>query len=380
MKQAGIIISQLTPPGRGAVASILVSGPDAIALVSRHFSPASGKSLLELPVGRVVFGSFRSLADAAEEVVVGLHGKNHVEIHCHGGAFAAAAVMKALAKEGATIVPWQQIAEHMEPDRIAAEARVALAAARTEKTAAILLEQYHGALRKCVKGIEAAIEGQSESHTTSIARLERLLALAHLGKHLTQPWRVFIAGAPNVGKSSLMNALIGYRRSIVFDQPGTTRDLLTAVTALDGWPVELVDSAGLRESDDALEAAGVARAAAGMAEADLVLWVEDATTTDSTVVTEHIPKSSSIIIVKNKADLLPASALLQEADELAVSALTGQGLNRLCQRIIEQLIPVPPVRGEAVIFTQRQEQAIQEAATALAAGDSSLAVTWLRSL
>src|SRR5437870_4691102 len=98
MKLAGIIVSQLTPPGRGAVASILVAGPDAIELVSRHFSPASGKSLNELAVGRVVFGSFRSLADAAEEVVVGLHGRDHVEIHCHGGALAAAAVMKALAK------------------------------------------------------------------------------------------------------------------------------------------------------------------------------------------------------------------------------------------------------------------------------------------
>lgn len=380
MKLAGIIISLLTPPGRGAVASILVAGPGASELVSRHFSPASGKSLLELPLGRVIFGSFRSLTDAAEEVVVGLHDKDHVEIHCHGGALAAAAVMKALASQGATIVPWQQVAERVESDRIAAEARVALAAARTERAAAILLEQYHGALRKCVMEIAAAIEGQPESHTTSIARLARLLALAPLGKHLTHPWRVFIAGAPNVGKSSLMNALVGYQRSIVFDQPGTTRDLLTAVTALDGWPVELVDSAGLRESDDALEVAGVARATAGIAEADLVLWVKDATTTGPPVVTEHIPKNSSVIIVKNKADLLPASASQQVADEVVVSALTGQGLDRLCQRIVEQLVPVPPARGEAVVFTQRQEQAIQEAATALSSGDGRRAATWLRSL
>lgn len=380
MKLAGIIISQLTPPGRGAVASILVAGPGAIELVSRHFSPASGKSLLELPIGRVVFGSFRPLEDAVEEVVVGLHDKDHVEIHSHGGAFASTAVMKVLASQGATIVPWQQVAERAESDRIAMEARVALAAARTEKTAGVLLEQYQGALRRCVQEIATAIEGQPESHITSIARLQRLLALAPLGKHLAQPWRVFIAGAPNVGKSSLMNALVGYQRSIVFDQPGTTRDLLTAVTALDGWPVEVIDSAGLRESDDALEAAGVARATAGIAEADLVLGVEDATTTGLTVVAEHTPKNSSVIIVKNKADLLPASASLPVVDELVVSALTGQGLDRLCQRIVEQLMPFPPARGEAVIFTQRQEQAIQEAATALSSGDGRLAVTWLRSL
>ena len=380
MKLAGIIISQLTPPGRGAVASILVAGNGALELVSRHFSPASGKSLSELPVGRVVFGSFRSLTDTTEEVVVGLHGKDHVEIHCHGGALAAAAVMKVLAKEGAVIVSWQHVAEHIEPDRIAAEARIALAAARTEKTATILLEQYRGALRNCIEEIAAPLESEPESHAASLSHLQRLLALAPFGKHLTQPWCVFISGAPNVGKSSLMNALVGYQRSIVFDQPGTTRDLLTAVTALDGWPVELVDSAGLRESDDALEAAGVARATAGIAEADLVLWVEDATTTDPTVVTEHIPKNSSVIIVKNKADLLTASASPQAADEVVVSALTGQGLDHLCQHIVQQLIPFPPVRGEAVIFTQRQEHAIQEAATALSSGDSRLAAKWLRSL
>jgi len=112
----------------------------------------------------------------------------------------------------------------------------------------------------------------------------------------------------------------------------------------------------------------------------VVLWVEDATTTGPTVVAEHTPKNSSVIIVKNKADLLTASASPQVADEVAVSALTGQGLDRLCQRIVEQLIPVPPVRGEAVIFTQRQEQAVREAATALSSGDGRVATTWLRRL
>ncbi len=376
MKLAGIIIAQLTPSGRGAVASILVAGPGTIDLVNRIFSPASGQPLGELPVGRVVFGSFQSLSDAAEEVVVGLHGPEQVEIHSHGGAFAAAAVMNVLAAKGAKIVPWQQVAEHLEPDRVVAEARVALAAARTEKTAAILLGQYHGALRKCLEEIAAGIERQPDNLVPPLARLHRLLVLAPLGEHLTQPWRVFIAGAPNVGKSSLMNALVGYQRSIVFDQPGTTRDLLTAVTALDGWPIELVDSAGLRESIDALEAAGVARAAAGMAEADLVLWVEDATS--ASVACPQL--GVGVLIVRNKSDLLPPGVSFTDRDLLGVSALTGQGLDQLCQRIVQQLVPTVPARGEAVLFTPRQEQAIQNAVTALSAGDSRLAVAWLRSL
>src|SRR5690606_16577637 len=88
-------------------------------------------------------------------------------------------------------------------------------------------------------------------------RLAALVDRAPLGLHLTRPWHVALAGAPNVGKSSLLNAVLGYGRAIVFDQPGTTRDVLDAVTAIDGWPVRLTDGAGLRESVDALEAAGV---------------------------------------------------------------------------------------------------------------------------
>ncbi|MCE9527461.1 MAG: 50S ribosome-binding GTPase [Planctomycetales bacterium] len=384
MNLTGTIISQLTPSGRGAVASILVAGPQAAEYVSRHFSPASGKAFAELPIGRVVFGSFRSLEAAAEEVVVGLHAPEHLEIHCHGGAFAAAAVMKRLAQEGATIVPWQQVAELFEPDRIAAEARVALAEARTEKMAAILLDQYHGALRKCLEEIASYLERQPDnSLSMPIARLQRLLDLAPLGQHLTQPWRVFIAGAPNVGKSSLMNALVGYQRSIVFDQPGTTRDLLTATTALDGWPIELVDSAGLRESQDAIEAAGVARATAGLADADLVLWVEDATRTadtDPRVARPRLCVGVLELVVRNKADLLPIGAPPQTADAIAISARTGQGLDQLCQQIIQRLIPAPPTRGEAILFTARQENAVREAAAALSSGNSQVAAALLRSL
>jgi tRNA modification GTPase len=208
------------------------------------------------------------------------------------------------------------------------------------------------ALRKC-GGSDGGGESHSDDRRAPLARLQHLLALAPLGRHLTRPWRVFIAGAPNVGKSSLMNALVGYQRSIVFDQPGTTRDLLTAVTALDGWPVELVDSAGLRESEDALEAAGVARATAGMAGADLVLWVEDATERAEVA---HPRLCVGVLVVKNKADLLPAGAIPSDSDALAVSALTGQGLDKLCQRIVEQMLPIPLAPGEGVIFTQRQEQ------------------------
>jgi tRNA modification GTPase len=383
MNFTGTIISQLTPSGRGAVASILVAGPHAAELVSRHFSAASGKTLYELPSGRVVFGTFSSLEAAAEEVVVGLHLPNQLEIHCHGGALAASAVMKRLAQEGAEAVPWQRVAELTEPDRIAAEASVVLAEARTEKTAAILLEQYHGSLRRCICEVISQLEEGLVNVPAATSRLERLLDLAPLGRHLTSSWRVFIAGAPNVGKSSLMNALVGYQRSIVFDQPGTTRDLLTATTSLDGWPIVLVDSAGLRDSEDALEEAGVARATAGLADADLVIWVEDATKpadTERGMARPQLGVGVLEFVVKNKADLVPEGVLPPDAKAIAVSALTGQGLSQLCQRIVERLIPNPTLPGEAILFTSRQENAVRAAVEAISSGNSASALTWLRTL
>jgi tRNA modification GTPase len=375
MNQSGIIISLLTPPGRGAVASILVAGSGAIELVSRFFSPASGRTLGEFSLGRVAFGSFRSLEDAAEEVVVGLHAQDHVEIHCHGGPFAAAAMMKTLGRGGAEETGWEQVADRFQPDCIAAEAQVALASARTEKTALVLLDQYHGALRNCLAEAASAIESQIADITDSLARLEHLLTLAPLGRHLTQPWRVFIAGPPNVGKSSLMNALVGYQRSIVFDQPGTTRDLLTATTALDGWPIEFVDSAGLREGAGLLEAAGIARAESGLAAADLVLWVQDATQPAG-----DPPRASSSLIVNNKADLLSGASDLRKSTQLTVSAVTGFGLDELCRQIVQRIVPVPPARGEAVLFTERQDCLVADAVAALREKRGAEAIALLRSL
>src|SRR5262249_19824288 len=157
-------------------------------------------------------------------------------------------IVKDLVSAGARQRDWQKSIEADEPNPIRRAARTAIAEAITMRTAAILLDQYHGALETEIDAIHSSLRASPPEKDTAACRLEALLGRASIGLHLVRPWRVTIAGPPNVGKSSLLNALAGFERAIVFDQPGTTRDVLTVLTAIDGWPIELADTAGWRES------------------------------------------------------------------------------------------------------------------------------------
>ena len=348
--------SILTPAGRGAVATVAVHGPQAAELVARRLVVGE-KQPPTLDLGRIRLRQFRGLAGSTEELIVVVISPEDVEIHCHGGPAAANAIAEALAAEGAQRIDWQQWAELVDDDPIRAEARLALAEARTERTCAILLDQYRGALAAALAQIEQLLDaGQRQAAQERLARLQ---SLAPCGSHLTRPWQVVLAGAPNVGKSSLINALVGYQRAIVFDQPGTTRDVLAAATAVDGWPVELMDTAGLRGPVDALEAAGIEQTRRQLAQADLVLAIEDVSLPSAPA--NELPASA--IAVLNKCDLLSASLreqrLAQSPHACLVSAKTGEGLDQLCAAISRQLVPAIPLPGEAVPFTPRQLDLIE---------------------
>lgn len=380
----------LTPPGRGAIASVGVRGVGAIGLVSRLFTPASGKPLTRFFLGSVVFGRFRTAAAAPEELVVGLLeqdellGQDEVEIHCHGGTAAAEAVLTALVAEGCQRIPWEEWIRQQDLDSTASAALIALAEVRTERTAAILLDQMRGALGAALDGILRDLEG--EKLPAAQRRLDELLARADLGRHLTQPWRVVLTGLPNVGKSSLINALLGYQRAIVHEMPGTTRDVLTATTAIEGWPVELADTAGLRQSVDAIEAEGVARALQEVASADLVIEVIEATA--AWTGGERLYKGTGDrgqgtgcdpLIVHNKCDLAAPPNDGRPAG-LAVSAKTGEGIDRLCQAIAQRLIPQSPTSGAAVPFTERQIARLRDVQARIAKGDVQAALRAIQSL
>jgi len=362
----------LTPAGRGAVASVLVQGAEATELVSRFFFAASGRDLVSFPTRRIVFGRWGG--DVGEEVVVCRRRVDEIEIHGHGGEAAVGAILDSLKSVGCEIVSWQEWSErqarHGDRDRFKAQALVALSQARTERTAAILLDQYQGALRR---EFENARQAMTAGETQRAEQMLRdMLQWSELGRHLVEPFRVVLAGRPNVGKSSLINALVGYTRALVYDQPGTTRDVVSAQTALAGWPVELSDTAGLRETADPLEAVGVARTHERLATADLVVLVFDASQ-PWTVVDDGLCRDwGSAVVVHNKSDLMGRpSFVCEKPPGIWTSTVTGEGIRELELALAERLTPRVPAAGAAVPFLREHIVAIEGALEAIATGKAN---------
>jgi tRNA modification GTPase len=175
-----------------------------------------------------------------------------------------------------------------------------------------------------------------------------------------------------------MNRLLGYQRSIVFDQPGTTRDLLSAPTAFEGWSMELTDTAGLRESEHAIEMEGVSRATKMLAEADLTVLAFDATSDWDARQEQLLASHPKALLVVNKCDLRDAPPA--DARLLATSALTGAGMAGLVQQILKRLVQCELVSGDAVPFTLRQVHAINAVCVAIDEGQVSFAIDTLNNL
>ncbi len=366
-------VIELTPAGRAAVAVLLVAGPEAVEIVDKCVHRRDDRKLREFPVDRVLVGRWGS--PGGEELLVCRRSEDRVEIHCHGGAAAIREVIDRLCERGCEPIRWQDWLQETAADPIRAAAQVALAEAPTARTAAVLLDQFDGALADALR---AALDAVAASDwQTATATLDAVLGQRGVGLHLTTPWRVVLAGRPNVGKSSLMNALVGFQRAIVCDLPGTTRDVVTAVTAIDGWPIQLADTAGLRETRDEIESAGVERAAAAVGDADLVLLVDDAWGDGEIVVPTRVP----LLRVLNKIDLLPASpALAKRRFGVRTSVETGAGIAELVAAVGAALVPTPPAAGAAVPFTAEQVKCFQAALAAARQRDAAAVLSSLRPL
>ena len=312
-------VAVLTPPGTGAIATLEVAGGQAWEIVRKIFRPANGKPLPESPVlHRTWFGT---IGDEVILAVKQIEPEPVMEIHSHGGPQVVKWLLQQFEQSGAKPADERP--------------REAIARARTLRAASILLDQSHGAFVRAVRDYLA---------TDSPQILERLASLAPLGRHLVEPWKVVVAGAPNVGKSSLVNAIAGYRRSVVSPTAGTTRDVVTTFVALDGWPVELADTAGLRRAADSHEASGIELARRFLRGADLVVWLLDGGESNPVWPTEGEP-----LVAANKADRPLAFEAPTELPR--VSAATGEGVPELIDAIVHRLVPVIPLPGEAVPYT-----------------------------
>jgi tRNA modification GTPase len=321
-----------TPFGEGAIALLRMSGPDAVAIAQKVFRPARpGVCLAELPprvqhLGRIMEGE-----SVVDEVLLTIFrapasytGQEMVEIACHGGILVTRRLLGLLLNSGARAAGPGEFSQRAflngKMDLTQAEAVMDLIKAQTDLALRAATEQLEGRLGNRVREIrdgllellahvEAFIDFPDEDidPETGSALLGRLalarqqighlLQTADQGRVLREGVRTVIYGSPNVGKSSLLNLLLGYERAIVSDIPGTTRDTIEEVINLRGIPLRLVDTAGVRESSDVIEQQGIARTLRHLERADLVLHVVDASQPPSETI------NPAHLVILNKIDL-----------------------------------------------------------------------------
>ena len=362
-----------SPPSRSA-------DRKRFTVVSKSFTPISGGPVDAEPAAeffnRLRYGRWNG--PAGEETIVCVIDGESVEIHCHGGIAAAQAILSSLVDAGCEAIAWNELLLVTERDPIRRAALHAMPHATTERAAAILLDQYAGALRHKIEQTLEAIRGRD---FTQVQRsIGEMLTNARIGRHLVEPFRVVLVGEPNVGKSSLANTLMGYHRAIVHETPGTTRDAVTAITAIDGWPVELVDTAGMHASSNTVERAGIARAHEQARSADLVLLVVDRSVVASGAESTLRTAWPNILVVYSKCDLPPASGRPDNEADCTTSATMRAGIPELLAKIAQRLAPSVPAAGAAVPFSPPQWQAVEAAACHLQVADYKSAEKALKSL
>jgi tRNA modification GTPase len=349
---AETLASRLTPAMPAGIATISVRGPGAVAKVVA----ASGWQVREPQPNRVYYAlwpvdlSADPLASGQyvkEQVVLCLRHSESIDIHCHGGHAVCRAILNSLAHSGCRIVNTEDWCSELGCP-IARQAEHALPLARTDKAAALILAQMNGSLRGEIEQIISLLEAKPSDVRPAWEALRHLISTYDFGQHLVTGWSIVLAGPPNVGKSSLINAIAGQSRSIVHAMAGTTRDWLEAETAIDGWPVTLTDTAGIRESAEALEREGITRALERIRTADLLILVVDASI-GWTATHEEIAAAATApkLICVNKFDLLQGSS---EWQSLAENDDTNFDINALTSQRLEQF-GIPLTFADRVVAT-----------------------------
>ena len=338
-----------------------------------HNAPQQFPSTHVLPptmsIGRICYGRWNG-----EDLVVVRTSVRTWEIQCHGGTVAVNRICSDLFRDG--VLNGDVDTEAVSPDTgvraAAVEAellasvqaivqkaiRTRLANARSRRTAGLILAQASNSL--CHDLMMTLDSPHKEADAVTAIR-QRLAYWQDVADHLTEPWCVVFAGAPNVGKSSLLNSIAGMERSIVCDQPGTTRDVVEVDGIIDGWPFRFVDTAGLWEgSDDQIEELGIQQSYLAASQCDVLCLVLD-DGSDAAALMDRLALANGpkrIVLVRNKSDLMTEpdfdqppcrnSLALSGLALIHVSARTGHGLPELLQRIRQCVVPQQPDRDTAL--------------------------------
>jgi tRNA modification GTPase len=397
--QADTIIALSTPPGVGALAVIRLSGPGSREVVE----PLLVEKIGWAP-GRAVYRTLRQGDAVLDDVVLtfwqaprSFTGEDTVEISCHGNPRIVDSIVRAALELGARAArPGEFTQRAFLNDRLSltqAEGLLDLLYAPTERARASaramkegklgqalessrrelidLLSHLEASLDFAEEGIEPRVGPEFAARVEKLAgELTALLKTAPLGRLLHEGALVALVGEPNVGKSSLLNALLREDRAIVAPTPGTTRDLIEATCNVRGLPLRLVDTAGQRDSTDPVEIEGTRRARALLPQARLLLHVVAAE--QPFVFSKlELPDDVPCLLVANKSDLGPHPSLPPEA--IPVCALTGEGLDRLEAQIESALCGKSHETEAELAINARQEAALQRAVTALEQARANLA-------
>ncbi len=405
--QAGETISAIaTARGKGALAILRTSGPAAVAV---HRGIWRGADLDSLPQATQRFGRIVVGGEVVDEVLLtrfhtphSYTGEDCIEITCHGGEVVTRRILDALLAAGSRMANPGEFTQRAflngKIDLTKAEAVADMINARTALAQRVAAAQLQGRLGEQIERLRAQViellahleawidfpeedidPDSSEALQSRMGQIlegiRALLRTEERGRILRDGYRVAIVGPPNAGKSSLLNALLGMERAIVSEEPGTTRDFLEEGFNLDGIPVRLVDTAGLRSGGERVEQIGMERTKRLAKEADLVIELHDGSV-DPRLEDKQLVETEARrrLVVLNKADLgITKGWTTRAGDWLAISCLTGEGIEIMLDKVREQ-VEGEPMEGEPLVaIAARHAEALRRAEEGLVLGLEALA-------
>lgn len=416
MKNEDTICAISTPIGEGGIGIIRISGKDAIAIAERIFFSKKNKKLSEFLSHTIHYGEIRdNNSERVDEALVSIMKapntytkEDVVEINCHGGPLPLKKVMELVLKNGARLAEPGEFTKRAflngRIDLSQAEAVIDIINSKTDDSLRLAVNQLSGILSKKVNAIreelisiiasvEASIDFVDEDIEfisrdemgkridRAVDEIEALITTADEGRIYKEGIATAIIGKPNVGKSSLLNALLKEERAIVTPIPGTTRDVIEEWVNIKGMPLRILDTAGIRHTEDLVEIEGVKRSRDAIKMADLILLLIDGSNKlndeDKRLMQEVSDKR--LIVLLNKSDLPSLvkkndiANILPENELVAISALTGEGVDRLRSVIHSLLFKRTITAGERPIITNlRHKTALEKTKKALENLEGSL--------